>query len=384
MNYAPDSLISSRFLRKGENTVVSQNERNILRLLRLYPGMQRSALNDHLDLTQQSIYRIVDALVDRGMVRLGAPIPGQGRGQPSPTLHLNGNFAYSCGISIHADTIYIYFMSFTGELIAQDSIDLVGKDMATSLSKLRDVIANLRTRHALTEEDNLGIGVGFMGYNVGGTRFNGPLPLHEWSLIELGPLLADAFAKPVWVLNAGQIAAAGEAMFGVGRYVQNFAYMFIGYGFGGGLISNGELLLGGNGNAGEFACILDPTEIDRRPALQYLMKQLEANGINVPTVDYLQHNFRPDWPGVKEWLDSITPVYNRLINAIWAVFGPQAIVLGGQIPPALARMLIERTESYEIPRYGVPHPPAKLIVSEVKGDAAAIGAAAIPFKRLVF
>lgn len=384
MDYSPDSLISSRFLRKGENVVVSPNERNILRLLWQHPGMARSSLNDHLDLTQQSIYRIVETLADRGMVSLGAPIPGQGRGQPSPTLHLNGDYAYSCGISVHADTIYIYFMSFAGQLIAHDSIDLAGKTMAAALSEVRAVMANLRTRHALTDEANLGIGVGFMGYNVGGTRFNGPLPLHEWSLIELGPLLSDALGKPVWVHISGQTAAAGEAMFGVGRYVRNFAYLFIGYGFGGGLISNGELLLGGNGNAGEFACILDPTEIDRRPALQYLMRRLEANGIHVPTVDHLQRNFQPDWPGVREWLDDITPVYNRLINAIWAVFGPQAIVFGGQVPPALARMLIERTVSFEIPRYGVPHPPAKFIVSEMKGDAAAIGAAAIPFKRLMF
>jgi len=377
-------MIANRFLRKGEDTVVSQNERRILRLLRLYPGMPRSALNDHLDLTQQSIYRIVDTLEDRGMVRLGAPVPGQGRGQPSPSLHLNRDYAYSCGISIHADSIYIYFMSFDGKLVAQDSFCLAGKNMAAALSKVRETLAKLRSRHGLTEDANLGIGVGFAGYNVGGTRFNGPLPLHEWSLIELGPLLSNEFGKPVWVLNAGQIAAAGEAMFGVGRYIQHFAYLFIGYGFGGGLISNGELLLGGNGNAGEFACILDPTEVDRRPALMHLMARLEANGVQVPSVDHLKREFRADWPGVKEWLDDITPVYNRLINAIWAVFGPQAIVFGGQVPPALARMLIERTVSFEIPRYGVPHPPAKLIVSEVKEDAAAIGAAAVPFKRLVF
>jgi len=384
MNYSPDSLISRRFLRKGENTVVSPNERNILRLLWQHPGIARSALNDHLDLTQQSIYRIVDALLERGMVSLGAPVPGQGRGQPSPTLHLNGDYAYSCGISIHADVIHVYFMNFAGKLIGQDSIPLSGKTMAEALSATRKAMADLRHRLSLSEATNLGIGVGMMGYNVGGTRFNGPLPLHEWSLIELGPLLSDTFEKPVWVHISGQTAAAGEAMFGVGRYIQNFAYLFIGYGFGGGLISNGELLLGGNGNAGEFACILDPTEIDRRPALTYLMSRLQSNGIQVPTVDHLRRNFRPDWPGVREWIDEITPVYNRLINAIWAVFGPQAIVFGGQVPPALARMLIDRTVSFEIPRYGVPHPPAKLIVSEMEGDAAAIGAAAIPFKRLVF
>lgn len=384
MDYTPDSLVSSRFLRKGESVVVSSNERSLLRLLWQNPGIQRSALTDRLDLTQQSIYRIVDTLVDRGMIVLGAPVPGQGRGQPSPTLRLNGEYAYTCGISINPDIVHLYFMDMAGKIVGHDSVALTGQPMAKALDQIRTSMSKLRTRCGLSEEANLGIGVGMMGYNVGGTRFNGPLPLHEWSLIELGPLLMSEFGKPVWIYIGGQTAAVGEAMFGIGRHIRHFAYLFIGYGFGGGLISNGELLLGGNGNAGEFACILEPSEINKRPALKYLINRLQSNGIEISTIDHLRKSFRPDWPGVAEWVEDITPTYNRLINAIWAVFGPQAIVFGGQVPPALAQMLIERTESFELPRYGVPHPPAKLVISELEGDAPAIGAAALPLKSLIF
>ncbi|WP_269586388.1 ROK family transcriptional regulator [Roseibium sp. Sym1] len=384
MDYAPDTMISSRFLRKGESAVVSPNERSVLRLLWNNPGTPRTTLNTHLDLTQQSIYRIVDNLVERGMVQIGAPVPGQGRGQPSPTLRLNGDYAYSCGISINADVIHLYLMDFAGKLTGHDSIPLLGQSMGDALREVGARLAGLRDRSALSEDTNLGIGVGMMGYNVGGTRFNGPLPLHEWSLIELGPLLTSEFDKPVWIHNSGQMASVAEAMFGAGRHVRHFAYLFIGYGFGGGLISDGELLLGGNGNAGEFACILEPGEINKRPALKYLIGKLASNGIEISSIDHLRQSFKADWPGVSEWLDDITPAYNRLINAIWGVFGPQAIVFGGQVPPALANMLIERTVSFELPRYGVPHPPAKLLVSELEGDATAMGAAAIPFKRLVF
>ncbi len=384
MDYAPDSMISHRFLRKGESAVVSANERSILRQLWQNPGTPRSAMNAHLNLTQQSIYRIVDNLVDRGMIDIGAPVPGQGRGQPSPTLRLNGDYAYSCGISINADIIHLYLMNFAGNLVGHDSIPLTGQSMAEAIRELGVRLERLGNRHALREDANLGIGVGMMGYNVGGTRFNGPLPLHEWSLVELGPLLTREFGKPVWIHTSGQTAAVAEAMFGAGRYVRHFAYLFIGYGFGGGLISDGELLLGGNGNAGEFACILEPGEIKKRPALKYLMGKLRSHGIEISSIGHLRRSFRSDWPGIEEWLDEIAPAYNSLINAIWAVFGPQAIVFGGQVPPALANMMIERTVSFELPRYGVPHPPAKLIISELEGDATAIGAAAIPFKRLVF
>jgi hypothetical protein len=36
-----------------------------------------------------------------------------------------------------------------------------------------------------------------------------------------------------------------------------------------------------------------------------------------------------------------------------ATLDPQAIVFGGQIPPVLATMLIERTKIFDHPRYGV-------------------------------
>ncbi len=384
MDYMPNTMVSNHFLRKGCRTVVSPNERSILQRLWRKPGVARSSLNNFLDLSQQSIYRIVDTLVDRGIVTLGEPIPGQGRGQPSPSLRLNGHFAYSCGISINADAIHIYIMDLAGRLVGNDSVALTGQPMSEAIHEIRATIEKLRTCHALTEEANLAIGVGMTGYRVGGTRYNGPEPLREWSLIELGPLLSTELGKPVWIYNTSQMAAVAEAMFGVGCNIKNFAYLFISYGFGGGLISNGELLPGGTGNAGEFACLLDPTQIDKRPALVFLMNALEANGVEVPTVEYLQHNFRADWPGVSEWLDETIPAYNRIVNSISAVFAPEAIVLGGHVPPALANMLIKRTESFELARYGVPHPPVKYIVTELDGDAGAIGAAAVPFKQLMF
>lgn len=34
---------------------------------------------------------------------------------------------------------------------------------------------------------------------------------------------------------------------------------------------------------------------------------------------YLRKHFDPNWPGVETWLDRVTPAYNRLVNAIWAM-----------------------------------------------------------------
>ncbi|WP_174081104.1 ROK family protein [Rhizobium rhizogenes] len=128
----------------------------------------------------------------------------------------------------------------------------------------------------------------------------------------------------------------------------------------------------------------DEEEVTRRPALQLIMEKLKRHNVDVPSITYLRRHFDPKWPGVAEWLDEITPAYNRLVNAIWAVYDPTAIVFGGQIPPALAELMIERTQLFGKPRYGVWRASPKLIVSEIKPDAAAMGHAATPFKLTFF
>ncbi len=381
MAYLPENLISQSFLRQGDDSVVSTNERSLLRLIWRHPGLSRSELTAQSDLTQQSVHRIVDALAERGIVAVGSPKPGLGSGQPSPMLRLNGKHAYSCGISVNTDVIDICLMDLAGNILAEISIPLWERTMAQSLELAREQITASQQRLGLNEQAFFGIGFGIAGFHMGGTRYNASLPLHEWSLIELGPMLSDFFNRPVWTMNGGKTGAIAESMFGVGRYIKHLAYLSFNYGFGGGLISDGELLLGGNGNAGEFSGMYDTEEMKVRPALQSLIEKLNRNGVNVPSISFMRKNFDGNWPGVREWVDEVTPAYNRLVNAIWAVYDPQAIVFGGQVPPGLAQMLIDRTRVFDRPRYGVTRPYPKLIISEFGTDAAAMGAAVTPFRK---
>lgn len=379
MAYFPEALIPPQFLRAGESGVVSPNERSLLKLIWRHPGLSRSEVTDHTDLTQQSVYRIIDQLAERGIVLLGSPKPGVGRGQPSPTIRLNARYAYSCGISVNTDVIGICLMDLAGNILSESSVTLREHTMAQSLDLVRTRLVEAQKLNDLSPEALFGIGFAIAGYHVGGTRYNAPLPLHEWSLIELGPLLAEFFGKPVWVHNGANTGAIAESMFGAGRYVKHFAYLSFNYGFGGGLVSDGELLLGGNGNAGEFSGIYNQEENQRRPALQLLIERLVRNGVDVPSITYMRRHFDPQWPGVAEWVNEITPAHNRLVNAISAIFDPQVIVFGGQVPPDLAQMMIDRTEIFGRPRYGVPRPSPKLIISEIASDASAMGAAVTPF-----
>ncbi len=382
--YSAESLIPERYRRQGETTVVSSNERKLLQLIWRNPGISRSEITGHIDLTQQSVHRILDQLAERGIISLGIAKPGLGRGQPSPMLRLNGDHAYACGISVNTDVIGICVMNLAGKIFGEREFPLRELTMREALKIVKQQVIDLQIQNGLSEENFFGVGFAIAGYHIDGTRHNAPLPLHEWSLIELGPIISTLFDRPAWIINGGKSGAIAESMFGAGRFVRHFAYLSFNYGFGGGVISDGELLQGGGGNAGEFSGMFDDIESERRPALQYLIKRLNRNGINVPSIHYMRRHFDRNWPGVADWVEEITPAYNRLVNAIRATVDPQAIVFGGQIPRDLAELMIERTKIFDRPRYGVQRPSPKLIISEISSDAPAMGAAVMPFSRTFY
>ena len=93
--------------------------------------------------------------------------------------------------------------------------------------------------------------------------------------VALGPILEDKFQIPVFINNDGDLFAYGEAIAGFLPYVnellanagspkryRNLFGITLGTGFGGGIVHNGELLLGDNSAAGEAWLLrnkLDPS-----------------------------------------------------------------------------------------------------------------------------
>ncbi|MEM7047704.1 MAG: ROK family transcriptional regulator [Pseudomonadota bacterium] len=385
MTYDPLTRIVQHFCRHPGQGALSVNERRVLRIVHQHPNIARADITALIALTQQSVHRILEALVARGLIAFSTPV-AQKRGQPSPSVILCGDFAYTVGISIDTDAVGISLLSFAGEVLAERGFELHRQDMATVLARVETTVEAMRGACGLTSERLFGAGLAIAGYMISGTSYNAPLPLHEWSLIELGPLVSKRFGGlPVWVNNEANMAAVCEASLGVGRHIKNFVYLAFHYGLGGGIISDGELIAGGYGNAGELSGMFDKQTFPRRPALQSLLECLRDHGTDVPSIEYIHRRFDPDWPGISDWLDDVTPAYNQLINALCATVDPQAVVFGGQIPSSLASMLIARTEFYHNAlRYGVSRREPKLLISNLKGHPSATGAAMTPLKNVFF
>jgi predicted NBD/HSP70 family sugar kinase len=366
--------------------LASENERLILDIVRRQGPIARATITRHTNLTQQSVHRLIEGLLDRGFLRTGTALKGT-RGQPSPTIELVPEAAYSLGISINTDSAVICVADFLCAIVVQKKLDIVPVDREKTLAALSLVLDEMLASHGIARERLVGLGFSMSGFFVSEDRaFNAPEPLRDWSLMNLKPILEKMFHLPVWLENNATTGAIGESLRGVGLWCQTFAYLSFNYGFGGGLILGGQPFHGFHGNAGEFSGIYNPDESDKRPALQYLIATLKKNGVDIHSIETLYQRFDPEWPGVEEWLSATMPQVDRLVASLIAVIDPQAIVFGGQLPPALGRMMIERTKlpSQREHRYGVGPREAKLVLAETEGDASAIGAALLPLRLRCF
>ncbi|MFK0164041.1 ROK family protein [Rhizobium sp. NPDC090279] len=369
-----------------KSPLASENERLILDIVRRQEPIPRATITGHTNLTQQSVHRLVEALMARGLLRAGAAHKGA-RGQPSPTIELARQTVYSVGISVNTDAATLSVADFGCDIVDQETVRGVLADRKATLAVLAEKLNVILTRHVIERESLIGLGFAMSGFFVGDDRrFNAPEPLRDWSLIDLQPELEDVFALPASLENNATTGAIGESLRGVGRWCQTFAYLSFNYGFGGGLVLEGRPYLGFHGNAGEFSVIYNPDEAPRRPALQYLMRILRENGVDIGSIEALKQDFDPSWPGVENWLSETMPMLDRLIATLTGVVDPQAIVFGGQLSPKLGQMMIDRAHvpSQRQHRYGAAPSGPRLVLSETQGDASAIGAALLPLKFRYF
>lgn len=82
-----------------------------------------------------------------------------------------------------------------------------------------------------------------------------PPNLPGWRDVPIGQVLGAAFGVPVRVENDANAAALAEHRFGAGRGVDHLIYLTMSTGVGGGVISDGALVVGANGFAGELGHI---------------------------------------------------------------------------------------------------------------------------------
>ena len=374
----------SAWVAPQEPLSLSNNERMIMLLVRRHKTISRAELARLTGLALPSVGRLTARLIQLGLLSAGQKV-ASGPGQPSLPLSLSTDAVFSAGLSVTADGLSLAVIGLQGQQVIAKSEPIDATDKPRLFDRAATILDELHASGKVNRERLFGLGVAFSGFFTGGhAELATPVGMDGWALTDLERAFEDRLGLPVWIENDGSAAAAGEALYGIGTSVKSFAYIYIDRGLCGGVVVDGKLWRGANGNAGEFTGILPPHLRAERPNLLMLWEIANAAGAKFKSVPEMIEKIDLRSEAVDRWLEKVSPQMDAIVSAIAATFDPQTIVVGGRLPVGLVNRLIEKTHYYSVPVRGVDRAYPSISPSSLQGDAVALGAASLPFSAHLF
>ena len=167
--------------------------------------------------------------------------------------HYRPQAPYVLGVDVGGTKLATVLATTGGELLHKVRLP-TRADLGPEVGVAR-VISMLRQNLAETEIDKgeiVGIGVACGSpMDATGGIILGPPNLQSWNPVPIKDILEAEFGLYTQLENDANAGALAEWLFGAGRGKRNVVYMTMGTGIGGGLILDGRLYRGANGNAGE-------------------------------------------------------------------------------------------------------------------------------------
>ena len=362
------------------------HERLALSLIRTHGSISKAEIARLTGLSAQTVSVIVRGLERDNLVLKGASVKGR-VGQPSQPYSLNPDGAFSIGLKVGRRS---------GDLVV---IDLAGKT--------RDEVH--MPYHFPTPEQFLGFAeAGLKGISrrlgplflrrVAGLGIAAPFDLWKWQEETGAPhdvmeawkdfnLTSELMALcdwPVIACNDATAACAAELLFGTGRQYRDFAYLYVGYFAGGGLVLNGQLHQGPTGNAAAFGSLPVPkagggSEQLIHSASLYLLERAIAQAGLEPALMWQR---TADWSAAEAqigpWIARAAGGLASAVASIASVVDCPAVFIDGAMPPGVRRRLVEATrrQAQRLNMGGIT--PFAIEEGSIGVDARALGAASLP------
>lgn len=260
----------------------------------------------------------------------------------------------------------------------------------------------------LTAGDLAAIGVGCTGPldTVTGIVHDPP-NMPGWYAVPVGAHLAEAFGRPVVIDNDANAAAMGEYRFGAGRGFSDLFYATISTGIGAGLVLDGRLYRGVNGNAvevghmtvayqgrrcncGRRGCLeayaSGPAIAERaREALstgERSTLQDRAGGVEAITAADVSAAAVAGDPLARRIWDETTEVLGAGIANVLNAFNPGRVILGGGVTKAGDALFDPVRRLAHEQAFGPLLRVADIVPAELGEQVGVLGAVAIALDRL--
>lgn len=236
----------------GPAAMREANEYTVLRLISLHAPVTKSEIVDLTGLSRPTVLSIVATLESEQLIRSEkAQVGAVGR---APLLYSpNPQFGHVVGVDLGGSKVLAAVADMAGTVLAEREEPT---DRRGGLHVVEQVVSLAR---AVVEEAGLPWGsvravtVGSPGVLAADGTIELAGNIRNFDRIDVPGELGSRLGLEVTVENDVNLAAVGEHAFGHGQGCRSLALLAIGSGVGLGIISNGELLRGARGRAGEIA-----------------------------------------------------------------------------------------------------------------------------------
>lgn len=307
--------------------------------------MGRAEIARNLSLSTQAVSNIIAELLEDGLLHEKGTRTG-GRGLPAVQYGVNPDGGYAFGIEIRPNAIFAALLDMQGTTVFTQRLTLEDARPTAVISHviaLRDEIIK-----AIPSAENKLLGAGIVMPGPFGTTglIGQGSDLPEWSEVDPVKLFQDALEIPVMVSNDANAAAMAERITGVAQGLSTYAYLYFGTGLGLGLVSQGHLISGAFGNAGEIGHISIPingeySSLESVLSRLSVQRHLQKSGHDSIDFDSLSVLFSNKDPALLEWLDTASQALGHATQIIENLFDPQTIILGGAMPSGVLNYLVE-------------------------------------------
>jgi glucokinase len=364
------------------------NRSAILEIIRRESPISRSTIARRLDVSLPTVMRIVDQLVDEGLVQSHGDSEWSG-GRRRPLLEFNGDGFVVLGVDLGGTKMYGAISNLCGKIIDELDIGRHGTTGEESYNRLVTLIDTLLASPKLQERKVRGIGIGAPGitwHKEGIVKWAFTL---NWQDFPLKDRLSERYGLPIIVDNDVNLAALGELWFGAGQNTQNMILIAIGTGIGAGIIINRALYRGSREASGEIGHMVPGGEFLGKNYLDFgaLESVASGSGIAERARSVLQSNHHPlagdkilaedVFEAARKGQDWAWKIINEVVDYLAIAianltvsFDPDLIVLGGGVARSADLLVEPILRRIEI---AIPTPP-KLVVSKLGLRAAAMGA----------
>ncbi|MFA4859641.1 ROK family protein [Methanoregula sp.] len=308
---------------------------------------------------------------------------------------ITGQPEFAIAVDLGATNLRVGLVTVTGQIEQKKVVELP-KDLPDA-GIITDLI--ISAIHSLVPDRKTGtlagIGIGAAGpVDKSRTAIVHP-PNIPLDIIPLtGPLAAE-FDLPVRLVNDCCAGLLGEAYFGEGKRSRNFVYVTMSTGIGAGIIANGTIVSGRDGNAGEIGHLFVDSEYDLTcgcggkghwegyasgrflPRFYREWQKRTGRGSGDQQVlsageilNAIRQNRDPE---ERDFLEVLGRVNARGVSDLIVAYDPDTIVFDGSVVLNNQDLIIPPIERY------VDHylPMPRLAVSSLNGLAPLLGASVI-------